>query len=38
VSALAVTGPPRHGLVIGYGAVPTDRIPEGLRRLRECVS
>jgi GntR family transcriptional regulator/MocR family aminotransferase len=36
VSALAVTGPPRYGLVIGYGAVPTDRIPDGLRRLREC--
>ena len=24
------------GLVIGYGAIPTARVPEGLRRLREC--
>ena len=38
VSAFAVTGPPRQGLVIGYGGVPTDRIPEGLRRLRECLN
>jgi GntR family transcriptional regulator/MocR family aminotransferase len=25
------------GLMIGYGAIPTDRIDEGLRRLRECL-
>jgi GntR family transcriptional regulator/MocR family aminotransferase len=25
--------PAQRGLVIGYGAVPTDRIPEGMRRL-----
>ena len=24
------------GLVIGYGAIPTERIQEGLRRLRRC--
>jgi GntR family transcriptional regulator/MocR family aminotransferase len=27
---------PRAGLVLGYGAIPTDRIDEGLRRLRRC--
>jgi GntR family transcriptional regulator/MocR family aminotransferase len=28
-------GPPsRPGIVLGYGAIPTDRIDEGLRRLR----
>lgn len=26
------------GLVIGYGAIPTERVEEGLRRLRECFS
>ncbi len=31
---LSAPGPP--GLVIGYGAIPTDRIPEGLHRLRLC--
>jgi GntR family transcriptional regulator / MocR family aminotransferase len=36
VSEFAVTGPPRQGLMIGYGAVPTGRIPEGLARLRQC--
>jgi GntR family transcriptional regulator/MocR family aminotransferase len=25
-----------HGFVIGYGAIPTDRIDEGLRRFRAC--
>jgi GntR family transcriptional regulator / MocR family aminotransferase len=30
-------GPPSQpGLVFGYGAVPTARIDEGLRRLRRC--
>jgi GntR family transcriptional regulator/MocR family aminotransferase len=24
------------GLVVGYGAIPTARVEEGLRRLREC--
>ncbi|WP_460526310.1 MocR-like pyridoxine biosynthesis transcription factor PdxR [Flindersiella endophytica] len=27
----------RPGLVLGYGAIPTDRIDEGLRRLRSCL-
>lgn len=27
----------RRGLVLGYGAIPTDRIDEGLRRLRACL-
>jgi GntR family transcriptional regulator / MocR family aminotransferase len=26
----------RPGLMFGYGAIPTDRIEEGLRRLRGC--
>jgi GntR family transcriptional regulator/MocR family aminotransferase len=25
------------GLLLGYGAIPTERIDEGLRRLAECV-
>ena len=37
VSAYAVTRAPQQGLVIGYGAVRTERIPEGFRRLRECL-
>ena len=32
-----VDGPPRSGLVVGYGAIPTERIDEGLRRLRRCL-
>jgi GntR family transcriptional regulator/MocR family aminotransferase len=28
------TSDSRPGLVLGYGGIPTDRIPEGLRRLR----
>ena len=31
------SGPGRTGLVIGYGAIPSARIDEGLRRLRACV-
>ncbi len=27
---------PRAGLLFGYGAIPVDRIAEGLRRLRRC--
>jgi GntR family transcriptional regulator/MocR family aminotransferase len=27
----------RPGLVLGYGAIPTDRIDEGLRLLRSCL-
>jgi GntR family transcriptional regulator/MocR family aminotransferase len=35
--SLYSAGPTRHsGLVLGYGAIPTDRIAEGLRRLRAC--
>ena len=34
----AVTRPLLSGLVIGYGAIPADRIPEGLDRLRQCFS
>jgi GntR family transcriptional regulator/MocR family aminotransferase len=34
----AVTRPPMSGLVIGYGAIPADRIAEGLDRLLECFS
>jgi GntR family transcriptional regulator / MocR family aminotransferase len=33
----AVSVPARAGLVIGYGAIATDRIHEGLRRLRRCL-
>lgn len=35
--SFTVTRPPVPGLVIGYGAIPTDRIPEGLHRLRRCL-
>ncbi|GAT70508.1 hypothetical protein HS048_02245 [Planomonospora sp. ID91781] len=28
--------PGRPGLVIGYGAIPPERIEPGLRRLAEC--
>ncbi|MGQ0642086.1 MAG: hypothetical protein ACT4P6_15160 [Gemmatimonadaceae bacterium] len=31
-----VSARPRPGLLIGYGAVKTDRIAEGLRRLSTC--
>src|SRR4029450_5979428 len=37
VSAYAVTRTPLQGLVIGYGAVRTERIPEGFQRLRDCL-
>jgi GntR family transcriptional regulator/MocR family aminotransferase len=31
-------GPPsKPGITLGYGAIPTDRIDEDLRRLREAV-
>jgi GntR family transcriptional regulator/MocR family aminotransferase len=39
LSRYAVGGaPPRPGLLIGYGAIATDRIGEGLRRLRACIA
>jgi len=36
LSMYGVDIPTRPGLVLGYGAIPTDRIEEGLRRLRHC--
>ena len=36
LSRFAVDTPARAGLLFGYGAIPTDRIQEGLRRLRAC--
>ena len=36
LSRFAADAPPRSGLVVGYGAIPTNRIEEGLRRLRNC--
>jgi GntR family transcriptional regulator/MocR family aminotransferase len=36
LSMFAVKPLARPGLVIGYGAIPTDRIEEGLRLLRRC--
>jgi GntR family transcriptional regulator/MocR family aminotransferase len=37
VSSNYITVPPRAGLLIGYGAIATDRIEAGLRRLRGIV-
>lgn len=31
------SAPPRAGFLIGYGAISSDRIGEGLRRVRECL-
>jgi GntR family transcriptional regulator/MocR family aminotransferase len=36
LSMYAVDPPAPPGLVLGYGAIPTDRIDEGLDRLRRC--
>jgi GntR family transcriptional regulator/MocR family aminotransferase len=36
LSAFAISGPAQAGLVLGYGAISTDNIEEGLRRLRSC--
>jgi GntR family transcriptional regulator/MocR family aminotransferase len=36
LSTFGVRAPARPGLVLGYGAIPTARIAEGLRRLRRC--
>jgi GntR family transcriptional regulator/MocR family aminotransferase len=36
LARFAVQPPGRAGLVLGYGAIPTGRIAEGLRRLRQC--
>ncbi|SRR5437667_5989539 len=36
LSHFAVEGARRAGLLLGYGAIATAHIPEGLRRLRSC--
>jgi GntR family transcriptional regulator/MocR family aminotransferase len=36
LSSFAVTASPRAGLVLGYGAIPTAHIEEGLSLLRAC--
>jgi GntR family transcriptional regulator/MocR family aminotransferase len=36
LSMFAVSETPRAGVLFGYGAIGAERIPEGLRRLREC--
>jgi GntR family transcriptional regulator/MocR family aminotransferase len=36
LSRFSFEQPQAPGLVIGYGVIPTSRIDEGLRRLREC--
>ena len=36
LSLFAVDAPPRAGIVLGYGGIATQQIPEGLRRLRQC--
>jgi GntR family transcriptional regulator/MocR family aminotransferase len=38
LSYFAVDSTPRPGLVIGYGAIPTERIQEGMRRLQRCLT
>jgi GntR family transcriptional regulator/MocR family aminotransferase len=36
MSSMQVSGRPQAGIVLGYGAIETARIAEGLRRLRRC--
>ena len=36
LAKFAIDGPPRPGLLFGYGAIPTADIPEGLSLLRSC--
>jgi GntR family transcriptional regulator / MocR family aminotransferase len=36
LSHFTVTRPPLAGIVLGFGAIATDRVEEGLRRLRAC--
>ena len=36
LAKFVVDGPPRAGLLFGYGAIPTAQIPEGLSILRSC--
>jgi len=35
-SSFAGSGSTRAGIALGYGAIPAEKIPEGLRRLRRC--
>jgi len=36
-SQVSGLGPSRPGLVFGYGAIPVDRVDEGLRRVEQCL-
>ncbi len=36
LSSFTFSAPARPGLLLGYGSIPTERIEEGLRRLRSC--
>jgi GntR family transcriptional regulator/MocR family aminotransferase len=36
LSTFAISEAPRAGVVLGYGAIGAEQIPEGLRRLRKC--
>ena len=36
LSAFGFDRPAPPGFVLGYGAIPTERIEEGLRRFRGC--
>jgi GntR family transcriptional regulator/MocR family aminotransferase len=36
LSQFAIDAQPEAGLVLGYGAIATEDIGEGLRRLRRC--
>ncbi|MGW4801471.1 PLP-dependent aminotransferase family protein, partial [Nonomuraea sp. NPDC004297] len=38
LEAYCGTSPPRTGLVLGYGAIGTDALPEGLRLLSSRLS
>jgi GntR family transcriptional regulator/MocR family aminotransferase len=36
LSVYCTSDRPQAGVVLGYGAIPTSKIDEGLRRLHEC--
>jgi GntR family transcriptional regulator/MocR family aminotransferase len=36
IQSFPLEGTPRAGILLGYGAIETAQIPEGLRRLRSC--
>jgi GntR family transcriptional regulator/MocR family aminotransferase len=38
LSGFSADGSARDGVVLGYGAIPTDRVDEGLRRLGRCLA